>query len=136
MRPPFSSLRAVHRQRTKFAARVHKVASGLERRGVIATYELHDRVLANRASRRRYRREPPALDAVQQRILEQLRQDGYATVPFVELFSDPAVWNELELNAERFRTETEAGLARENAGSDSALRRRPGKEFVVRKYAY
>src|SRR6476646_11732889 len=136
MRPPFSRLRAVHRQRTKFAARVHKVASGLERRGVIATYELHDRMLANRASRRRYRREPAALDDIQQRILEQLKLEGYAQMPFNELIPESHVWAELEADGERFRSETEAGLDEEETGGDSALRRRPGKEFVVRKYAY
>jgi hypothetical protein len=126
----------VHRQRTKFAARAHRVASALERRGVIATYELHDRILANRASRRRYRHEPPRLDGVQDRILEQLRQEGYATLPLVELVPEQEVWNELDADGERFRSETEAGLAQETTGGDSALRRRPGKEFVVRKYAY
>src|SRR5262249_11455632 len=35
-----------------------------------------------------------------------------------------------------FRTDTEEGLASEREGGDTALRRRPGKEFVVRKYAY
>ena len=126
----------MHRQRTRFASRIHRVASGLERRGVVATYELHDRVLANRASRRRYRRQPPALDAVQQRIIEQLQQEGYASVPFGELVPDAGVWRELEADGERFRAETEAGLANESAGSGSELRRRAGKEFVVRKYAY
>jgi len=126
----------MHRQHTRFAARVHKVASGLERRGVIATYELHDRVLANRASRRRYRREPPRLDAVQRRALERLRQEGYAALPLTELIPEPDVWNELVADGDRFRAETEAGLAQETGGGDSALRRRPGKEFVVRKYAY
>src|SRR5712691_9354651 len=87
-------------------------------------------------SRRRYAHEPPALDETQQRIVERLREDGYATLPFSELVSDPAVWNELEADAARFVAETEAGLAREDEGGDSALRRRPGKEFVIRKYAY
>jgi hypothetical protein len=126
----------VHRKRTRFAARVHRVASGLERRGVVATYELHDRVLANRASRWRYRREPAALNAVQQRVLDQLQREGYAALPFGELVPEPEVWAELEANGESFRAETEAALEEERAGADSALRRRPGKEFVVRKYAY
>ncbi len=125
----------MHRTRTKFAARVHRVASGLERRGVVATYELHDRLLANRASRRRYTHEPPPLDEVQQGILERLREEGYATLPFSELVSDPAVWNELDQSAAGFIAETEAGLAAEQEGSESALRRRAGKEFVVRKYS-
>jgi hypothetical protein len=126
----------VHRQRTRFAARVHRLASAVERRGVIATYELHDRVLANRASRRRYRHEPPVLADVQRRIFERLRDEGYATLPLTELIAEPAAWDELEADGERFRRETEAGLEQESAGGASALRRRPGKEFVVRKYAY
>ena len=125
----------MHRTRTRFAARVHRVATALERRGVVATYELHDRLLANVASRRRYLRAQPALDETQQRILARLREDGYATLPLSDLVSDPSVWAELEANAMTFMAETEAGLAREQEGGESALRRRPGKEFVVRKYS-
>src|SRR5919197_785324 len=124
----------MHRKRTKFAARVHKVASALERRGVVATYELHDRLLGNRAARRRYTHEAPALDDVQQGIVERLRSDGYATLPLTDLL--PGAWPELEQAAHRFVDETEAELARERSGGESALRRREGKEFVVRKYAY
>jgi len=126
----------MHRKRTRFAARVHKVASAIERRGVVATYELHDRLLANRTARRRYAGEPPPLDPVQTGILEELRKEGYAVIPFSELIPDPQTWTELDAEAIRFITETEAELAREREGGESALRRRPGKEFVVRKYAY
>jgi hypothetical protein len=122
----------VHRSRTRFAARVNRVATGLERRGVVATYELHDRLLSNRASRRRYAQQPGALDETQRGIVEQLRAHGYATLPFTELVPDRAVWDELEADAGRFVTETEAELER----GGSALRRRAGKEFVVRKYSW
>jgi len=125
----------MHRTRTRFAARVHRVATALERRGVVATYELHDRLLANAASRRRYARARPALDETQERILTQLRERGYATLPLRELVPDAAVWDELEGDAARFVSETEAGLRREQEGGESALRRRPGKEFLVRKYS-
>jgi hypothetical protein len=124
----------MHRKRTRFAARVNRVASALERRGVVATYELNDRLLANRSARRRYAHEPPVLDDVQRGILERLRNEGYATIPFSELAPD--LWGELEPEATRFVSETEAELAREKEGGESALRRREGKEFVVRKYAY
>ena len=126
----------MHRKRTKFAARVHRVASGIERRGVVATYELHDRLLANRASRRLYAQRPPVLDDVQQRILDDLRSEGYSSLPFSELIPDDAVWAELDADAQSFRAETEAGLGAETGGGNSSLRRRAGKEFVVRKYAY
>jgi hypothetical protein len=124
----------VHRTRTKFAARVNRLATGLERRGIVATYELHDRLLANRASRRRFGSGPP-LDDVQRNVLERLREEGYATLPFTELVPDPDVWQELEADGARFAAETEAGLAREREGGDSELRRREGKEFLVRKYS-
>jgi Phytanoyl-CoA dioxygenase (PhyH) len=126
----------VHRTRTRFAARINRVASGLERRGVVATYELHDRLLANRASRRHFDGAPPQLDAVQADVLARLRTEGYATLPFSDLVTEPDVWKELESDAARFVYDTEAGLAAERAGEEAALRRRAGKEFLVRKYAW
>jgi hypothetical protein len=127
----------MHRTRTRFAARINRVATGLERRGVVATYELHDHLLANRASRRMYAQAPPELDETQQTALDRLRTDGYATLPLVDLLAaDETMWNELEADASKFAAETEAELAREKAGGESSLRRRAGKEFVVRKYAW
>src|SRR5712691_3002160 len=126
----------MHRTKTRFAARINRVATGLERKGVVATYQLHDRLLANRASRRRYAQERPVLDETQLRIVERVREEGYATLPLSELVPDPAVWSELEAEAARFVAETEAGLAREQEGGESALRRRAGKEFLVRKYSW
>ncbi len=123
----------MHRTRTRFAARVNRVATGLERRGVVATYEIHDRVLANRAARRRYSAAAPALDDVQRSVLDRLREEGYARLPFADLVPDPAVWQELEAHAQRFAAETEAGLARERQGGEAELRRRAGKEVLVRK---
>jgi hypothetical protein len=126
----------MHRTRTRFAARVHRVATALERRGVVATYKLHDRLLANRIARFRYTRDQPTLDEIQQEILDRLRVDGYAVTPFAELVNDTPAWDALEADANRFIVDTERELAREREGSESGLRRRPGKEFVVRKYAY
>jgi hypothetical protein len=126
----------VHRTRTKFSARVNRLATGLERRGIVATYELHDRLLANRSSRRRFGSGPPQLDDVQRDVLERLQAEGYATLPFTELVPDAAVWQELDADATRFAAETEAGLASEREGGEASLRRREGKEFLVRKYSW
>ena len=126
----------MHRTRTRFAARVNRVASGLERKGVVATYEVHDRLLANRASRRRYAQAAPVLDGVQQGVLERLREEGYASLALSELAPDTGVWQDLEADAARFVAETEAGLANEREGGESGLRRRAGKEFLVRKYSW
>lgn len=126
----------MHRTKSKFAARINRVAAGLERRGVLATYELHDRLLANRASRRRFAGRPPALDETQQGILSRLRDEGYATLPLTELSLDAQLVGDLETDAARFIADTEAGLKAEQRGGEGALRRRAGKEFVVRKYAW
>ena len=76
------------------------------------------------------------MDDVQHRALERLREDGYASLQFSELVPDPAVWQELEVDAQRFVSETEAGLASEREGGESELRRRAGKEFLIRKYSW
>jgi hypothetical protein len=97
---------------------------------------MHDRLLANRASRRHYGHQPSALDDVQQGVLERLRETGFATLPFAELVPDVAVWEELQEDAARFVSETESALEREAKGEQSELRRRAGKEFLVRKYSW
>jgi hypothetical protein len=122
----------VHRKKTKLAARAHRLATALERRGVAATYELHDHVLSNRVARRKLARRPPELDDLQRSIVADLEREGYATVPFGELATDAAVRAEIEEQGRRFAADTEQALASDGEG----LRRRAGKEFVVRLHSY
>jgi hypothetical protein len=128
----------MHKRKTTFARRINRVALSLERRGVAATYELHERVLANQAARRHFANAAPTLDVTQLRIVDQLREDGYALLSFSELFAEPHVWATLDERAGEFIAETEAGLARESKTGTVApeLSRRPGKEFVIRRYPY
>lgn len=127
----------MHRLRSNFAGRVSRIGSALEQRGVRATYELHDRVFANAGARRRFAHLEPALDDLQQRIVDQVRADGYSVLRFSDLFPDPATWAELEASAGRFIAEVEEGLRREAAGQHPpVLRRRVGKEFVIRRNSY
>jgi hypothetical protein len=99
---------------------------------VRATYALHDRVLSNRRSRRRFTGERPDLDAVQQRIVAELDADGYSLLTFAELFPEVESWEAVEAQSSRFVADTEAALA----GDREALRVRAGKEFVVRLHSY
>ena len=101
---------------------------------MVATYELHDRVLSNRASRRRYSRSVPQLDDVQSRILAQLDAEGYAQLDFQELFTDSTTWHEIDAWGGTFIADTESELAREATGEEADVVRRAGKEFVIRKY--
>jgi hypothetical protein len=122
----------VHRAKTRFAARAHRVATALERRGIRATYELHDHVLSNRQSRRRFAHDRPRLDRVQERIVSELQADGYSLLTFSDLFPDGDVWSAVEAQGAQFAAETEAEL--ESGGE--GLRVRAGKEFVVRLHSY
>jgi Phytanoyl-CoA dioxygenase (PhyH) len=124
----------MHRKRTRFAARVSHLASAIEARGIRGTYELHDRVLSNRKSRRRFARTPPELDAVQSKIVAELDMQGYAELPFGELFPSGEEWAAVDAWAEAFVAATERDLAGEAGGTGEMTHRREGKEFVVRRY--
>jgi hypothetical protein len=124
----------VHKRRTTFAKRVNRYATAIENRGVRATYSLHDRMLSNRAARRRFAAARPALDDVQQRVLDELRVEGFSVLPFTELFGE-ARWEEIATAGDAFIAETEDGLAREAAGEEGGLRRSV-KTFLVRRNAW
>jgi hypothetical protein len=131
-------LTAVHRSNTSFASRlpgrVQPHALALHRRGVAKTYELHDRLLSNRRARSLYSGHRPSLDGVQRRIVEELERQGFALASFAELFGDEA-WARTREHAAEFIGQTEHGLSGEASGEGGAdLRRRAGKEFLVRKY--
>jgi hypothetical protein len=131
----------MHRQRTRLAARVpgraQPVAKAVERSGIVATYALHDLLLSNRGSRRLHDTHPPELDEVQQLILAAVDREGYATVRFDELVSDPSLREAVLKQGAEFIETTERGLRAESAdGAGSELRRRPGKEFLVRAHSF
>lgn len=120
----------MHRQRTKLASRVNRVASSLERRGIVATYELHDRLLGNRSARRRFAANGFALDDMQRGLVESLDREGYVTLPFSELVGED-VWHAVEAQGEAFIAESEQTLAEGGRGKVRA-----GKEFVMRAYSF
>jgi ectoine hydroxylase-related dioxygenase (phytanoyl-CoA dioxygenase family) len=131
----------MHRQTTTFSRRVNRLfthradraAKAIERRGIRATYELHDRVLSNRKSRTLYEEAArPALDDVQRRVLGDVEATGFSVVAFDDLFADPAHWSALEAMRDRFVSTTEEDLAK----GGEQVRVRAGKEFVVRLHSY
>ena len=120
----------MHRQRTKLSKRVNRVASAVERRGIVATYELHERLLGNRKARRRFSSDAPQLDDVQRGLVEALEHDGYVTLPFADL-AGGGEWERLEKQGRAFVDETERTL---EAGGQGKVR--AGKEFVVRAHSF
>lgn len=124
----------MHKRRTTFAKRITRVAQAVETRGVRATYGLNDRLLANRSARRSFAHARPTLDELQQRIVDELRVEGYCVVSYPELAGEER-WAALAADADRFVADTEAGLAREAAGQDAGLRRST-KDYLVRRNAW
>ena len=130
----------MHRQRTKLSQRMNRVfthratrvSKAIERQGIRATYELHDRLLSNRTSRDRFGEAPPQLDDQQRSILDEVREQGYSLRSFQDVAGDAGHWGELVDQRDRFVASTEADLA---AGGEH-VRVRPGKEFVVRLHSY
>ena len=120
----------VHRSKTRFAARINRVAGGLERRGVGATYKLHERLLSNRSSRRRFDRERPVLDDVQKQIVSDLDREGCSVVRF-EDFLGRAAWEKIDAQGAEFVARTDRALA----AGDTSIKVHRGKEFLVRLHS-
>jgi len=108
----------MHRQTTTFSARVNRVfthranrvSKAIERQGIRATYELHDRLLSNRAARESFASSPPQLDDAQRAILAEVQQQGFAVRSFDQLFSSED-WQGIAEQRDRFVSATEADLA-------------------------
>jgi Phytanoyl-CoA dioxygenase (PhyH) len=120
----------MHRQKTKLSKRVNRVAAAVERRGIVATYELHERLLGNRRARHRYASHEPKLDETQRRIVDALDRDGYVTLPLTDLAGEEQ-WKGIEAQGAAFIADTERTLAEGGSGKV-----RPGKEFVVRAHSF
>jgi len=73
----------------------------------------------------------PELSPVQERVVERLRQDGVAIVPFAELFSDEERWEQAAADMAEFVAETEALLPSMSHDDRVAAF---GKAFLVRRY--
>jgi hypothetical protein len=72
--------------------------------------------------------EPPALTAVQRSVVDSLQEEGFAVVPFRELFDD-ALWAELDADIAPFVQRTEEMLLSGEAKATSKK-----DQFIVRRY--
>jgi hypothetical protein len=96
---------------------------------VRASYGMHRRVLANRASGRRFRARRRTLTDVQRAALADLQRDGIAIVSFSDLVGDAELWGALSEDMERFVDEARA--RRSAAGRD---RHDAKDEYLVRRF--
>jgi hypothetical protein len=132
----------MHRRKTKVLERTERITHKLggssflvpkakraAMRGVITTYKVHDRALGNRGSRRRFERQPPVLDEVQQRILAELERQDYAVLPFSDLVTDAGLRESVEEDGAAFVESTVAALNEDGSGV-----RDDAKDYLVRRY--
>jgi hypothetical protein len=70
---------------------------------------------------------PPELDDTQRRVLETMRQDGIALVPFEELFGDEQLWEALQADIAGFARHTEDNLAELQA-------KQKKKSYLIRRF--
>jgi hypothetical protein len=123
----------VHRSKTGIVTRVpaslQPRARDLHRKGVATTYKLHDRYLSNRRARSLYTGNRPSIDDTQRRVVQELHDDGYSLLTAGELFS-AETWQAVQDEGAEFVRATAQGLE----GDGEELRKRKGKDFLVRKY--
>jgi len=109
-------------------ARLQPKATAVHRKGVATTYKVHDRYLSNRRARALYAENRPSLDDTQRKVVQELHDTGYSLLSADQLF--PAeTWEAVQDEGAEFVQATEQGLE-----GDGDLRRREGKDFLVRKY--
>ena len=70
---------------------------------------------------------PPELDDTQRRVLETMRQDGIALVPFEDLFGDEQLWEALRADIAGFARHTEDNLAELQA-------KQKKKSYLIRRF--
>jgi hypothetical protein len=111
----------------RLPARVQPRARAWHRRGVAATFRLHDRLLSNRQSRRLHGNSRALLTDAQRWVVDLVRSEGYAVSTFDDFFAEQD-WRLLMAQAVEFVDQTEEDLEQ--------LRQRKGRNFLVRKYDY
>jgi hypothetical protein len=123
----------VHRSRTGIVehapSRLQPKARDIHRKGVATTYKLHDRYLSNRRARSLFAEHRPSLDDTQRRVVKELHDLGFALLSAPELFSGET-WQAVQDEGAEFVEFTGRGLE----GDGGELRKREGKDFLVRKY--
>jgi Phytanoyl-CoA dioxygenase (PhyH) len=109
------------------------VASAVGRTGVRLTYRFYDHFAGNPESRRRFRADPPVLDAIQSDVVQRLTRDGLAVVPFARLFQEEGLWMKLSADTARFTAAMEQFVQARRVGKGAKAPRNK-KSYLLRRY--
>lgn len=127
------AVQAMHWQEVQEQARSSKNGEPTddERAAVRETYYQHDRELSNPESRRLLEADPPELDEVQRGVLDDLRRDGIAVLPFTDLFGEE-LWSRLAADSAAFVEQAQVEV---QAKVEKQKGPKPGKEMSPEKRA-
>lgn len=105
--------------------------TGADKAAVRENYYRHDRELSNPESRRLFEENQPELDDAQKKVLERLRADGIAVMPFTDLL-DEGLWSRLEQDSQAFM---ERALQELETKVAKQKKPKPGKALSPEKLA-
>jgi hypothetical protein len=104
-------------------------ARQLDRWLLQSSYRIRDRFVDNPRSAARFAAQKPPLTTAQQRVVEALRQDGIAVVPFRELVPDAALWERLSGEIKDFVQDMEDRMT-----NDPAAFAKMKKNYLLRRF--
>jgi hypothetical protein len=99
-------------------------------------YDMNWRWLRNPASSRSFRRTPPELNSLQQRLVEQLYSTGVAMCHFDELIQDRELWHNLSAQVSKFSCcdEVQAVIRRQQLDFEKQHDFRGSAHYIITKY--
>jgi hypothetical protein len=102
------------------------------------SYRVHDQVLSNPPSRELFAQHRPALDADEQKVMQELEAQGYSMLPVWDFFGedDGFSWPECEKHSRKFIEKTEAAIEkRKEKEAKKGKKKGLGKgDYIVRLF--
>jgi hypothetical protein len=99
------------------------------------SYRLHEQVLSNPESRKKFAEQPPALDGRQEMVVAGLEERGYSIVPLTEFSPGPDqdLWAKLRAEGDRFIERVETERAKRLAKEAKKGKQKLGKgDYIIR----
>ncbi len=101
------------------------------------SYRIHDQVLSNPESRKKFAENKPTLDGQQEKVKEGLEEKGFSIIPLTEFFADAEdLWPKLRAEGDRFVERVEVELAERKARAEKKAKKGKKREKGLGKGDY
>jgi hypothetical protein len=99
-------------------------------------YDVNERWVRNPASGRSFRKSPPKLNAVQERLVSELSATGVASCQFDELFQNSGLWRSLSAHVSEFSASDEVQSVIRKRQQDFEEKKDLGavEHYIITKY--